>query len=123
MGGESYALSWDLVQFVATSKLISTMTRGEEDQVTARWMKAHPRASEIVWWSERCWIYDHPKAGTVYSHGILFPSEVQRVREFAAQQAKKEAEGSDGAEGEEVESDPRANPRHSTVSTFRHRYS
>lgn len=122
MGGESYALSWDLVQYVATAKHLLSMTRGEEDQVTARWMKAHPRANEIVWWSERCWIYDHPKATTVYSHGILFPSEVQRVREFAAQQAKKAAEGREGPDGEEEESDPRANPRHSSVSTFQHRY-
>jgi hypothetical protein len=135
MGGESYALSFDLVQYVATAKHLLRMTRGEEDQVTARWMKAHPRANEIVWWGERCWIYDHPKAGTVYSHGFLFPSEVQRVREFAAQQAKRVAEGpesgtgqgepGEGAEdgtGVPLEDDPRADPRHSSVSTFRHRY-
>jgi len=40
----------------------------------------HPRASEVRWRSERCWIYDHPRAGTVYSHGFLFPSEVARIR-------------------------------------------
>ncbi|KAG8727227.1 hypothetical protein FRC12_022683, partial [Ceratobasidium sp. 428] len=96
IGGESYALSWDLVQYVATAKQLLGMTRGEEDQVTARWMKAHPRAHEILWWNERCWIYDHPKASTVYSHGFLFPSEVHRVREFAAQQAKRVAEGEGG---------------------------
>lgn len=135
IGGESYALSWDLVQYVATNKQVLGMTRGEEDQVTARWMKAHPRAHEILWWNERCWIYDHPKASTVYSHGFLFPSEVHRVREFAAQQAKRVAEGDgEGATDEDartsptdeglipVEDDPRADPRHSSVSTFRHRY-
>jgi hypothetical protein len=120
MGGESYALSWDLVQYVATAKHLRSMTRGEEDQVTARWMKAHPRASEIVWWSERCWIYDHPKAGTVYSHGFLFPSEVARVRDFAAQQARRMAEGVDGEDDDER--DPRADPRYSTVATYAHRY-
>ncbi|KAG8694862.1 hypothetical protein FRC09_009542 [Ceratobasidium sp. 395] len=132
IGGESYALSWDLVQYVATAKQLLGMTRGEEDQVTARWMKAHPRAHEILWWNERCWIYDHPKASTVYSHGFLFPSEVHRVREFAAQQAKRVAEGEggtgdDGSGGTEdgvtpLEDDPRADPRHSSVATFRHRY-
>lgn len=121
MGGESYALSWDLVQYVATSKHLLSMTRGEEDQVTARWMKAHPRASEIVWWSERCWIYDHPKAGTVYSHGFLFPSEVGRVREFAAQQAKRVADGAEPGQ-DDMDDDPRANPRHSSVSTYKYRY-
>ncbi len=40
----------------------------------------HPRANEVRWRSERCWIYDHPRAGTVYSHGFLFPSEVARIR-------------------------------------------
>ncbi|KAG8687756.1 hypothetical protein FRC08_011786 [Ceratobasidium sp. 394] len=132
IGGESYALSWDLVQYVATSKQLLGMTRGEEDQVTARWMKAHPRAREILWWNERCWIYDHPKASTVYSHGFLFPSEVQRVREFAAQQAKRVAEGEGAADQDgsgrtedgmiPLEDDPRADPRHSSVATFRHRY-
>jgi hypothetical protein len=41
----------------------------------------HPRAPDVRWRSERCWIYDHPRAGTVYSHGFLFPSEVTRIRD------------------------------------------
>lgn len=41
----------------------------------------HPRALDVRWRSERCWIYDHPRAGTVYSHGFLFPSEVTRIRD------------------------------------------
>ncbi|CAE6443023.1 unnamed protein product [Rhizoctonia solani] len=109
MGGESYALSFDLVQYVATSPHVRAQIRGEEDQVTARWMKAHPRASEIVWWSERCLIYDHPKAGTVYSRGFLFPSELGRVREFEATRG--------GHEDQEV-----VDVRWSSVSTYRHRY-
>jgi len=56
------------------------MTRGAEDKQTAKWMRLHPRADEVRWATERCWIYDHPRAGTVYSHGFLFPSEATRVR-------------------------------------------
>jgi hypothetical protein len=40
----------------------------------------HPQATEITWVTEKCWIYDHPKAGTVYSHGFLFPSTVAQLR-------------------------------------------
>lgn len=47
----------------------------------ARWLRMHPRAPDVRWRSERCWIYDHPRAGTVYSHGFLFPSEVTRIRD------------------------------------------
>ncbi|CUA68960.1 hypothetical protein RSOLAG22IIIB_13877 [Rhizoctonia solani] len=110
MGGESYALSFDLVQYVATSPIVRAQIRGEEDQVTARWMKAHPRASEIVWWSERCWIYDHPKAGTVYSKGFLFPSEFERVREMEASRGDQDEPGV-------------VDIRWSSVATYRHRYS
>ncbi|CAE6437474.1 unnamed protein product [Rhizoctonia solani] len=109
MGGESYALSFDLVQYIATSPLVRSQIKGEEDQVTARWMKSHPRANDIIWWSERCLIYDHPKAGTVYSRGFLFPSEVGRVRELEA------ARGED----EQVEG---VDERWSSVATYRHRY-
>ncbi|EUC55697.1 sugar porter (SP) family MFS transporter [Rhizoctonia solani AG-3 Rhs1AP] len=110
MGGESYALSFDLVQYVATSTHVRAQIRGEEDQVTARWMKAHPRASEIVWWGERCWVYDHPKAGTVYSKGFLFPSEIERVRTFEA--TRDQGEPQEGA----------VDVRWSSVSTYPHRY-
>ncbi|KAF8898771.1 hypothetical protein BD779DRAFT_1485462 [Infundibulicybe gibba] len=81
MAGEIYALSWSLVDWVSKDPTVKGLTRGAEDKQTAKWMKIHPRAREIVWASERCWIYDHPRAGTVYSHGYLFPSEVARVRE------------------------------------------
>ncbi|KAH7335539.1 hypothetical protein B0J17DRAFT_670562 [Rhizoctonia solani] len=109
MGGESYALSFDLVQYVATSPHVRAQIRGEEDQVTARWMKTHPRASEIIWWSERCLIYDHPKAGTVYSRGFLFPSEVGRVRELEASRGEQEEEGV-------------VDVRSSSVASYRYRY-
>lgn len=80
MAGELYALSWSIVKWVATEPAIKSMTRGAEDKQTAKWMRLHPRADEIRWAAERCWIYDHPRAGTVYSHGFLFPSEATRVR-------------------------------------------
>jgi len=80
MAGELYALSWSLVDWVSKDPVVKGMTKGAEDKQTAKWMRLHPRASEIRWTNERCWIYDHPRAGTVYSHGFLFPSEVTRVR-------------------------------------------
>ena len=106
MGGELYALSYALVNWVASDPMVKTMTRGAEDKQTSKWIRAHPRAQQVRWSSERCWIYDHPRAGTVYvfrnsitayrshtliravfdlsdrySHGFLFPSEVKRVQE------------------------------------------
>ncbi|KAG8894334.1 hypothetical protein FRB99_001346, partial [Tulasnella sp. 403] len=79
MAGELYALSWSLVQYIATSPRLLTMTRGAEDKQTSKWIRLHPQANEVRWRSEHCWMYDHPRAGTVYSHGFLFPSEVKRV--------------------------------------------
>lgn len=80
MGGELYALSWSLVNWVAQSDVTKSRTRGAEDKLVAEWMRLHPQAESIGWRSENCWIYDHPKAGTVYSHGFLFPSEASRVQ-------------------------------------------
>jgi hypothetical protein len=81
MGGELYSLSWDVVTWVAKSNAVKLLTHGAEDKLVARWMLLHPRSGKIRWKSEHCWIYDHPKAGTVYSHGFLFPSEAARVRQ------------------------------------------
>ncbi|KAF8342849.1 uncharacterized protein EI90DRAFT_3030431 [Cantharellus anzutake] len=80
MAGELYALSSSLVDYIATDPVVASTVQGKEDQLTARWLRIHPRASDVRWRSERCWIYDHPRAGTVYSHGFLFPSEVARIR-------------------------------------------
>ncbi|KAI0788444.1 hypothetical protein C8Q75DRAFT_719845 [Abortiporus biennis] len=80
MAGELYALSFSIVDWLAKDPQVKTMTRGAEDKQTSKWIRIHPRASEVRWASERCWIYDHPRAGTVYSHGFLFPSEVKRVQ-------------------------------------------
>jgi len=80
MGGELYALSHALVDWISTDAGVKEHIRGAEDQVTARWVRWHPRAQDVRWVRERCWIYDHPKAGTVYSRGFLFPSENRRVQ-------------------------------------------
>ncbi|KAJ7038226.1 glycosyltransferase family 31 protein [Mycena alexandri] len=80
MAGELYALSWSLVDWVAKDTAVKALTKGAEDKQTAKWMKLHPRAEEVRWTSERCWIYNHPKSKTVYTHGFLFPSEVTRVK-------------------------------------------
>jgi len=65
MAGELYALSWPLVDWVAKDPMVKTMTKGAEDKQTAKWMRIHPRRDEIRWTNERCWIYDHPRSGTV----------------------------------------------------------
>ena len=66
MAGELYALSWSLVEWAANDPTVKGMTRGKEDKQVAKWMRIHPYAQEVRWVSERCWIYDHPRAGTVY---------------------------------------------------------
>ena len=65
MAGELYALSWSLVDWVSKDAIVKTLIRGAEDKQTSKWMRHHPRASEIRWTSEHCWIYDHPRSGTV----------------------------------------------------------
>lgn len=80
MAGECYALSKDLVDYIASSPALRSLTRGKEDKLVSQWMKMHPEKQSIVWATDKCWMYDHPKAGTVYSHGFLYPSEVERIR-------------------------------------------
>lgn len=106
MAGELYALSWSLVDWVSREPAIKGLVRGAEDKQTAKWMRLHPRKAEVRWVAERCWIYDHPRSGSVcvffffvffesafaaqlinrsiynrYSHGFLFPSEASRAQE------------------------------------------
>uniref|UniRef100_V5E3F9 Galactosyltransferase n=2 Tax=Kalmanozyma brasiliensis (strain GHG001) TaxID=1365824 RepID=V5E3F9_KALBG len=80
MAGEAYALSSDLVQYVAHSENVLHYIKGKEDKKVAQWINLHPNRSNIHWVSERCWIYDHPKAGTAYSHGFLFPDYVEKIK-------------------------------------------
>ncbi|KAI9444781.1 hypothetical protein H4582DRAFT_1911232 [Lactarius indigo] len=56
MAGEMYALSWSLVDWVSTEPAVKGLT--------AKWMRLHPRAAQVR-----------------YSHGFLFPSEADRVRQ------------------------------------------
>lgn len=65
MGGECYGMSFDLVKWIAGYEPLKKMIQGKEDKLVANWVKMHPQREEIVWISERCAIYDHPKAGTV----------------------------------------------------------
>lgn len=65
MAGELYALSWALVDWVAKDSVVKTKIKGAEDKQTAKWVMMHPRAHQVKWANERCWIYDHPRAGTV----------------------------------------------------------
>lgn len=80
MAGECYALSSDLVQYVAHAGNVLHHIKGKEDKKVAQWINLHPNRSDIHWVSERCWIYDHPKAGTAYSHGFLFPDYVEKIK-------------------------------------------
>ncbi|KAH9858152.1 hypothetical protein C2E23DRAFT_802889 [Lenzites betulinus] len=130
MGGEMYALSFPLVNWIAQDPVVKTMTHGAEDKQTSKWIRRHPLAEQVRWASERCWIYDHPRAGTVYSHGFLFPSEVNRVRPLVsrdlvilAKQTAREADTPDALAVPPGQNVPA--PEHwarSTVSTFGTRY-
>ena len=62
MTGGGYALSFDLVQHIASDPYPQAHAIGHEDQNVGGWVRAHPRADEVVWMTERCWIYDHPRA-------------------------------------------------------------
>lgn len=138
MAGELYALSWSIVNWVAVDPSLKSMVKGAEDKQVAKWMAKHPRAAEIRWSSEHCWIYDHPRAGTVYSHGFLFPSEVARVQKgyrsfveslwYDAAYSSPEVEDtsdSTSSHPKQLSLDPRTiNERlsYSTISTFGSRY-
>ena len=76
MAGELYALSWDLVDWVSREPAIKGLVRGAEDKQTAKWMRLHPRKAEVRWVAERCWIYDHPRSGSVCVFFFAFFSEV-----------------------------------------------
>ncbi|PWN38385.1 uncharacterized protein FA14DRAFT_118543 [Meira miltonrushii] len=80
MGGEAYALSHDLVQWLANSPEASKTAKGKEDTRTPQWLALHPNRSSINWVSEHCWIYDHPKGNSPYSHGFLFPDHVEQIK-------------------------------------------
>ncbi|PWN45508.1 hypothetical protein IE81DRAFT_344809 [Ceraceosorus guamensis] len=80
MAGEAYALSMDLVEWLASTPEVERTAKGKEDTRTPQWIAMHPNRSSINWVSEHCYIYDHPKANTPYSHGFLFPDYVERIK-------------------------------------------
>ncbi|KAF8350082.1 glycosyltransferase family 31 protein [Amanita rubescens] len=122
MAGELYGLSWSLVKWVAVEPTIQGFTRGAEDKQTAKWMKMHPNASDIRWTSERCWIYDHPRSGTVYSHGFLFPSEVTRIKQSLGPALGQSIIDQHLFSSTGITTSPPASWSRSTVSSFRSRY-
>lgn len=61
MAGGGYAMSFDLVQYIAQDAYAAVHIKGHEDQVTGDWIRAHPQAEQVVWVVERCWAYDHPR--------------------------------------------------------------
>jgi hypothetical protein len=113
MAGEAYALSADLVEYIATHEALLDFTAGAEDKRVAKWMRLHPEASSVNWITERCWVYDHPKAGTTYSHGFLYPDQVERIREEGRRGLSKAEKVQRG--GERYQS-------YSTVSTWKGEY-
>jgi len=142
MAGELYGLSWSLVDWVGNDPIVKGLTKGAEDKQTAKWVRLHPRASEVRWTSERCWMYDHPRSGTVsvvfllvrvscadlpfvivsYSHGFLFPSEVTRVRRSMMSFLDKVPQDVLGGGSSSLSPLP-PSWAHSSVSTFGVRYS
>lgn len=62
MTGEGYVLSMDLVRYIATDPYVLAHTIGDEDQRVGDWIRAHPEADRVIWVTERCWMYDHPRA-------------------------------------------------------------
>ncbi|BGP37841.1 hypothetical protein JCM10449v2_001763 [Rhodotorula kratochvilovae] len=114
MAGEVYALSSDLVEYLATYPRPKVWRIGKEDQRVAKWMRNHPNASSIHWITERCQIYDHPKAGTTYSRGFTFPDHLEQVR----------LEGRRGiSEDERLRRGGELWQSYSTVSTWKKPYS
>ena len=71
MAGEMYSLSWSLVDWVSKEPTVKGLVNGAEDKQTAKWMRLHPRAAQVRWVAERCWIYDHPRSGTVCVHFLV----------------------------------------------------
>lgn len=80
MSGEVYALSQDLVQYMANSPMVAASPSRKEDEQIARWLQVHPQYRDLHWLSERCWVYDHPRAPTPYAHGFLFPDHVKEIK-------------------------------------------
>lgn len=62
-GGVS-ALSMDLVKYIATSEYALANPGWREDQRLGDWLRAHPQGDQVIWVTDRCWMYDHPRGKT-----------------------------------------------------------
>ena len=60
--GQGYAMSIDLVDFIATRSFTRWYRWGDEDQMFGNALRFHPKMEEIVWVRDPCWVYDHPRA-------------------------------------------------------------
>ncbi|KDN48861.1 glycosyltransferase family 31 protein [Tilletiaria anomala UBC 951] len=114
MAGECYALSQDLVQWISHSQRAASLSVGKEDKQVAKMLLQHPEAATIHYKSQHCWIYDHPKAGTAYSHGFLFPDYVKDVKNEIRYGLSSAEIGRRGG--------PRAALSYSTVSKWKQPY-
>jgi hypothetical protein len=114
MGGEAYALSFDLVEWIAHSSEVARSAKGKEDTRTPQWIALHPNRSSINWVSEHCWIYDHPKGGSPYSHGFLFPDYVEKIKLEARYGLSEQEIAYRGGE--------RASQSYSTVTKWHQKY-
>jgi len=114
MGGEAYALSFDLIEWMAHSPEVGRSAKGKEDTRTPQWIALHPNRSSINWVSEHCWIYDHPKGGSPYSHGFLFPDYVEKIKLEARRGLSEQEIAYRGGE--------RASQSYSTVTKWHQKY-
>jgi hypothetical protein len=78
MSGQGYALSLDLVQYLANSPLARWWRWGDEDQLIGDSLRFHPELEKIIFARDSCWVYDHPRKQKQLSHGFLFPDVVAR---------------------------------------------
>lgn len=62
MAGAGYGLSMDLVRYISKSDYARSHQRGSEDQRVGDWIRSYPQVEKVIWVTEECWMYDHPKA-------------------------------------------------------------
>ncbi|KAG6890376.1 hypothetical protein C0992_001966 [Termitomyces sp. T32_za158] len=133
MAGELYALSWNLVDWVAKDPAVKGVTRGAEDKQTAKWMRLHPRSSEVRWvrspltpdyaWTHREGRRTHYEGkrvgGTVVVHFIkknIWYLETALALLDGEEQSEFEKSQSQESESN-LERTPRSDTTHRAVST------
>ncbi|KAI0308230.1 hypothetical protein B0F90DRAFT_1681188 [Multifurca ochricompacta] len=119
MAGELYALSWSLVDWLPKEPAVKGLVRGAEDKQTAKWMRLHPRSAEVRWVAEHCWVYDHPRSGTILAR-VFIPSEVAPF--FDRQPAPSDVQTAMGQSWHDKDWGAPTEWARSSVSTFGTRY-